>query len=357
MVYCSIDIIKIGYFSFAKEQNNVSVNFKYDEVKAKPDVYFLLFDGYPGQKSLMDSFNFDNKSMYDFLEKESFVNLKISANYDYTLFSMSSLFNMRYVPLGYTLPEPIQRDFQKRQAEIKEAQVFTIFEKMGYKIINNSIFDIKNSAGISEKNSFILGHKLLLTDKILFNRIDRDIGVGILDNIAKRIPFLIDHSFFSRRENNANVENKMSKTLSEKETPVFCYAHFLLPHEPYFYDSLGKEISKDTIEIQSWRYKPAFISYLKYSNTVIKKMINSIREKKPNAIIILMSDHGFRSFNSEAMYQEARFNNICSVYFPNKNYSTVSERITNINFFPFFFNAQFNQHLPYLKDTLIPMLH
>lgn len=358
IILCVIDLFTIGYLNFSSKKKETNIIFQYDAVKQKPDIYFMLFDGYPGKRSLSDSFNFDNRELYDYFVKENFISLKISANYDLTHFSMSSMLNMRYVPLGYSLPEPVQKDFQARQTEIKEAEVFSIFEKLGYKIINNSIFDVKNVPGISDENSFLLGHSVLLTDKILINRLNRDIGTSIPENVIKKIPFLNDQSFYRHREDNLKVEQQLLGNLEKRETAVFCYSHFLMPHGPYFYDSTSKEVPLRMIKSSySWEDKNAFICYLKYTNKVAKKMIDAIKEKKPDAIIIMMSDHGFRSYKSEEIFQEARFNNICSVYFPNSYYGKFMDSITNINFFPYLFNTQFNQKLPYLKDTLIPMRH
>ncbi len=358
IIFCFIDLLTIGYLNFSQKKIISNVIFNYEAVKYKPDIYFLLFDGYPGQRSLSDSFNFDNRELHDYFVKENFISLKISANYDLTHFSMSSMLNMRYVPLGYSLPEPVLKDFQTRQSEIKEAEVFSIFEKLGYKIINNSIFDVKNVPGISDENSFLLGHSVLLTDKILINRLNRDIGTSIPENVIKKIPFLNDQSFYRHREDNLKVEQQLLGNLEKRETPVFCYSHFLMPHGPYFYDSTSKEVPLRMIKFSnSWEDKNAFISYLKYTNKIAKKIIDAIKEKKPDAIIIMMSDHGFRSYKSEEIFQEARFNNICSVYFPDKYYGKFMDSMTNINFFPYLFNTQFNQKLPYLKDTLIPMRH
>ena len=63
IIYCMVDItsilIKLSTTkSDVTNKNNIHINIS--AVKDKPDVYFLLFDEYPGYKSLEDSFGFKN---------------------------------------------------------------------------------------------------------------------------------------------------------------------------------------------------------------------------------------------------------------------------------------------------------
>ena len=64
----------------------------------------------------------------------------------------------------------------------------------------------------------------------------------------------------------------------------------------------------------------------------------SIKEKDSTALIIMMSDHGFRSIAGKQFPKHLRLNNICKVYFPNSNYYKMPDTITNVNFFRFLFN-------------------
>ncbi len=65
----------------------------------------------------------------------------------------------------------------------------------------------------------------------------------------------------------------------------------------------------------------------------------------------MMSDHGFRSIAGKQFPKHLRLNNICKVYFPNSNYYKMPDTITNVNFFRFLFNNQFNQNFSFLADS------
>lgn len=353
LIYCLIDVVKVTNLSFAKKTIKPALAFNFELVKQKPNVYFLLFDGYPGQETLTDSFQFNNIVFSSFLRSNQFVQIPIHSNYDYTLYSMSSMFNMQYVNNNYIVNAETQEDSQLRQNEIKQGQVFDVFQKMGYTILNHSVFDIKDLPGLSDENSFLLGHSILLTNKILINRIRKDLTFLFTDDQIKYLPFLKNMSIFIDRNNNLKSEALTTSFAGKKtDKPIFCYAHFLMPHPPYFFDSLGRETDHTKMtNFDVLINKSNIISYLKYTNKVAINIVGSIRKKDSNAVIILMSDHGVRAFPHQPYKEEANFNNICYVYFPNKNYQNLLPTFTNVNIFTYLLNAQFNQHLPYLKDT------
>jgi hypothetical protein len=357
LIYCVLDLSKIGYMAASAKQTTSVDIFNYAAVKQKPDVYFLLFDEYPGQKSLKDSFNFDNERLIAFMQQNQFVALPITSNYDLTVFSMSSMLNMEYIKTKWHLPSVNQKDVQIRSSEIKEAAVFYYFSGMGYTINNNSIFDIQDKPGISDENSFLLGHSILLTDKILLHRINKDLSASFPPWVSNIIPFINSQDYYKHREDNAKVEKNIISFLKKDSInkPIFSYSHFLLPHPPFYYDSLGRESSFEKMTSPvSWTINNDFIAYLKYTNSVIQKVVNSLRKAKPHAIVIVMSDHGFREYvNDDGLYQPARFNNMCWVYFPNGNYGNAEQPLSNVNFFRYLFNNQFGQQMNYLKDSSI----
>ncbi len=355
LIYIGLDMVKFSLKAIEPDEKTIAVGYNYKIVTNKPNVYFLLFDGYPGQQTLTDSFNFNNTGLHNFLTDNHFIQLPINSNYDYTLYSMSSVFNLRYVNDNYKVNKETQKDGQQRQQEIKDGVVFDIFKKMGYNILNYSVFDVQDLPGLSDENSFLLGHSILLTNKILLNRVRKDLTFIFTDDQIKCLPFLKNQSLFIDRNNNIKAIKLLEETVGAKTSkPIFCYAHFLMPHAPYFYDSIGRETNyKKMFNMEVVLNKNNFISYLKYTNRIVERIIKTVRAKDSSAVIILLSDHGVRSFPKKPYLQPSNFDNICYVYFPNKNYGNTSQKITNVNLFPYLFNTQFRQHLPFLKDTSV----
>jgi hypothetical protein len=67
---------------------------------------------------------------------------------------------------------------------------------------------------------------------------------------------------------------------------------------------------------------------------------------------MLLGDRGFRQ-GIKKEEREYVFPNLNAIYLPDKNYRLSYDSISNVNQFRVFFNTQFEQHLPLLKDSTI----
>ncbi len=356
LIYTGYDLFLLLLLNNQKQIKVSTINFDYTKVVKKPNVYFLLFDGYPSVKVMKDSFDFDNFGFTNFLSKNSFTSLPISSNYDMTQFSMSSTLNMNYINPLYNLSHTTQQEYQKRQKEISNATVFEIFENMGYQLENNSIFDIHNLPGTSSENNFLLTNGILLTDKIFINRLNKDMGRIVPQSVVKWMPFLQRNSIFKDMVNNNNIEKVLLKKNNlHNPKPIFNYAHFIMPHAPHYYDSVGNfNNSPLLINKSDDQIKNEFVSYLKYTNSVMEKVVLHLIKQDSNAIVILLSDHGYRAFknnNTVLPNKLSSLENIGAVHFPNNNYGNIPDTITNVNFFRYLFNTQFYQNFTFVKDS------
>jgi hypothetical protein len=242
---------------------------------------------------------------------------------------------------------------QLRVNEIRHAAVFDIFKSMGYQLENYSIFDIGTQHAISDKNSFLPVHSRMLTDKILHNRIIRTSG-RLLQKGKFAIPFLQREYLYRHDRNNKYAENMILESLAEKKTaPVFCYAHFMMPHGPFYRDSMGAYNPEKLMDDRYNGSKELFLSYLKYTNSVIQNLVTQIAANDPGAVMLIMSDHGNRYFDPSKPHNPYNNNNICAVYFPGGNYAALQEKWSTVNFFRYLFNVEFGQDIPYLEDRVI----
>jgi hypothetical protein len=352
LIFCGWDsVILFTKYKRSVEQTPANpVAFDPAKVKHKPNVYFLLFDEYAGYKSLKDSFGFANDRLYGFLQQKGFSILPTFSNYDYTAFSMSSMLNMNYVDTNYDHRLLTQKDIQNRFGEIRNAQVFSIFRSMGYKLENYSIFDIKGAPALSQSNPLFPIHANLLTNKIFHNRLFKDLGWKLLSGRFE-IPFLKNHYLYRTDRYNKEAAEKVIRSSSNNSAPKFCYGHFFLPHDPFYRDSTGAlNIPSKMNDLHN---KPLYLSYLKYSNGVMQQMVSQIVAHDPNAIVIVMSDHGFYNYDSPGDDDPYNYDNFCLVRFPGKIYPVLKEKWSNVNLFRYLFNTEFGQHLPYLDDRSI----
>ena len=95
-----------------------------------------------------------------------------------------------------------------------------------------------------------------------------------------------------------------------------------------------------------------YLHQIKRTNTFLIKTLDTFWSKiEKNSIVIIISDHGSRSLSGQS--EEAileRYQNFCAVYFPDKDYSTLTDSITPINVMRMTLNKAIGSHLPYLTD-------
>jgi membrane-anchored protein YejM (alkaline phosphatase superfamily) len=153
---------------------------------------------------------------------------------------------------------------------------------------------------------------------------------------------------------NKEVEEAVKKSMATKtKQPRFSYAHFFLPHGQFYRDSSGAFNPPEKIlDLKYLADKSLYLSYLKYTNNIINGLVKQLNTNDPNAIVIIISDHGFYDYNNAGDYDPYNFDNICFVRFPGKT-DTVNLPRSNVNFFRYFFNTAYGQNLPYIKDSTV----
>jgi hypothetical protein len=334
-----------------KIQSLNTINFNFEKVTQKPDLYIIVFDGYPNKKFLTKYLHYNNSGFNERLEGLGFAALNTQSNYDVTFYSMSSFFNMQYIPQSSLKAN--EQNVGKRLQEIQQGQLFTIAKQLGYEIENNSIFNIHNLASTANNNAFLNGGGALLTQKILVNRIKKDIWIDKDSRLVKILPFLGQFTFERYLLDNERTKNNLLNSLQNKKNkPVLSYTHLLMPHNPFFYDSAGNKIA-EVFENPKKSTAKHFVSYLQYTNKIVFELAKELVSKKPNALIVLMSDHGLRKLDDIKIAEADKMENICFIYTPNNKDVYKNKTLTNVNILKQIFNTEFNQNIPLAKDSFI----
>lgn len=358
--YIYVDGIIWAWKAFAKASPGPTVsqlmagwNRKCDSC-ARPDIYLLLFDEYANSRMLQEVYHYNNNGLDSFLRSEDFhIQSNSRSNYAITPFSMASMLNASYLK-GISNPLNIQADDYLNVLEpLRKSEVVNFLLSQGYSIINNSPFDLPEHPTLLV-NPFIMTKTKLITQRTLIDYMVRDLSI---------FDWLDAHLTPARQymENQINMIHRMNdtflvRTLEESgrqlQTPRFVYMHVFMPHDPFLYDSLCRLRSPeevDTIE----RHERGYLSYLPYTNFTIRQIITSIKKNtRGKAVILFMSDHGFRDdkYNTD---HSNYFKNQNAVYFPHKDYSLFYDSISNVNQFRVVFNKLFHLNLPLLKDSTI----
>lgn len=319
---------------------------------SKPDIYFIVLDGYAGNYTLMNTLNFDNSSFEYELKNKGFHLVHDSkSNYNSTPFSIASTFNVDYLP-GFSAKFENRKDLITSLRMINKNKIAAFFNSEGYKIISHSVFNFHNIG--TEANDFTLfavrGN--LIYNQTFLSRVKNDIGNYVLTKL--HLQPRIDKSVFSVLHYNNYIYTSLIKEAQESsQSPRFVYTHFVMPHWPCFFSEDGKLNNEEILMDFSKPNTQAYLGYLKYCNKKISTLIDQIFfYTKKKAIIVLISDHGLREFE-KPVDPKYFFYNLSSIYLPSQNYKAFYDGMSNVNLFRSLLNTQFNQSLPVLKDSTV----
>ena len=316
---------------------------------SKPNVYFILLDEYASNESLKKLFNFDNSAFEDELNRRGFhISKRSNSNYNKTLFSMASALNMDY--LGREVYPTSRSNVSYAYGMIRNSNVVNLFNRHGYKFYNLSLFDFPGQPAHKYAEFLPYGTELI-TKQTFISRLKKAIRTDILSGKIP-IPSVQEKILYGYLNFNDDIFNLTKEVAAEKSSaPKFVYAHFMMPHFPYYFDSKGNPVSKEKLKRFAEFSPHDYVEYLQYSNGKILTLLDDIFAKSSAMpVIILLGDHGFRYAVKKANRQ-FDFSNLNAIYLPGKNYNQFSDDMSNVNFFRIFFNTSFNQHFTLLKDS------
>jgi hypothetical protein len=350
-----IELLKIGYHPFSNNKWNAYISPR-EKIAAPanlpaqlPNVYYLLFDMHTGSESLEKYWNYEDTVLINHLTSKGFCVLKNArSNYNYTLYSLASTFNMQHLNELPKYKSNITTRINSLGSVIRDNSVAELFQSIGYDIINLSPFDI----GLQQRfytryYTFSLGK--YLWDKTLPGKICTE----LLWN-AKELNEKISNLFSFQDRDNAVCSmkvfsklNELNKTLAVNKKPSFIYAHFLLPHYPYHYNRKGEWRSIENDRIDD---KDSYLDQLIYTDELIKKITDSILINSViPPVIIIQGDHGFNMLKGADKIKEA--NSILNAYyFPGGCKKEVYETITPVNTFRVLFNSAFHFQFKLQED-------
>jgi hypothetical protein len=355
LIVCGMDILWLGerILSLGKKPGNdlSAMNLSVCDSCNKPDIFFIILDEYSGNTGLNHLFHFDNTEFEKQLEQRGFYVAKQSrSNYNYTPFSVASILNMKYLELNMKRKAPGNIDYCYQQ--IENSTVVKFLTANGYEFYNFSIFNFTDRPAI-EYDNFLPNNTSLITSQTFLSRVLKDISYNISTGKWKLNWGLEKRTYEHLRNNESIIRAVKDKTSEKTNTPKFIYAHLMMPHYPYYFNSKGQPLAAQKLLPGQETYRENYIEYLQYCNFRLLGIVDTIinhSDKPP--VILLLGDHGFRQ-GIKTAERGYVFRNLNAIYLPEKNYSLFYDSISNVNEFRLFFNTKFEQHLPLLKDSTI----
>jgi hypothetical protein len=312
-------------------------------LKERPDIYYIILDGYGRADILRDFYSFDNSDFLDYLNNKGFfIASKSCSNYAWTFLSLPSSLNSKYINYLANEVGIESNDLRIPYEMIKNNRTAQYLRDKGYLFIH---FKSTWGATLSNKYADIeIGY-----EKGFFK--DEFLRILVQTTVLKLLNSIIIEDLA-----NSHLHTlKMLETIPDIESPTFTFVHLLLPHHPYLFDRNGKIKHHATIldqfQLNMWEKKNEYIEQVIFVNNRMKEIIDTIFNKSISPpIIIIQSDHGPQiSGVDNETYIKARMSILNAYYLPSGNH-VLYDSITPVNTFRLIFNYYFQETLPLLHD-------
>ncbi|MEX0709810.1 MAG: sulfatase-like hydrolase/transferase [Chloroflexota bacterium] len=268
-----------------------------------PNIYLLLLDGYPRADTLR-LFGIDNEPFIHSLEDVGFnVSDNARSNYNKTWLTMASFLNGAYIEdllVGDEIPADDAGQIRWLHSLMNEGSFIDLLRRRGYTI--RTIPPPITSAALTAADDYVdNGHLTEFEASILWSS---PWSTLFRDQVT---PF-----FLSSVE--ATVTDGLATTVrfatTDRKTPQFVLSHVHSPHPPFALHAPGAtapaamecfpatcSLWQSTIgelSISRDQYRAALTGQIQELDAAVLRVVRQMAEADPDAVIILMSDHGLR---------------------------------------------------------------
>jgi hypothetical protein len=165
----------------------------------------------------------------------------------------------------------------------------------------------------------------------------------------------------SARYKVSNAFHELASPIGD-DAPKFVFAHIICPHPPYLFNQDGSAANDAELRMYGrvWDNKDAYLNQLKYANTCMERIIDSLLAADHEPVIVVQADHGTAtSFseveawtNPDAEAARERFAILNAYYLPhpNRDGTTIPRAITPVNSFRLVLASVFGVPIGLLDD-------
>lgn len=258
---------------------------------------------------------------------------------------MPSIMNMNYLDFIPKLQGEESKDLRLTKHLWKENKVMQVFHANDYEIYSFHGRLGSSSDMISEN---FCKSELNLNPEFIYELVNHYVPISLV-----RVQFLESQHY----DTVTCVLDTMLNFEKNSDAPIYVHMHIRFPHQPLIFDSDGNKIDEpvSTSRFDS-NLKDAYLQQLIFSNKKTIEIIDSIKQKNSDAVIIVMSDHGGRFGinweNPSDMDYFRALSNLNAVYFPGKDDNSLRD-ISTVNVFRILFNLYFDADYEILEEKQI----
>jgi hypothetical protein len=248
--------------------------------RRRPDIFYIILDGYARQDVLTAYFKYNNAPFIDFLHRRGFYVASGSrCNYSVTFLSLSSSLNMQYLDALNGVHDQEEQAYRM----IGHNRLMEELKFNGYRIVHFSTGWPGDDVNLLADETYSSSSLDEFRELLLKTSILRFFFTNAIGNSYR------DRFYF-------NCEKLGS--LTHQRRPTFVYAHFVIPHPPFVFDRDGgipppHPFPHRPAGSRDWYPPSRYVDQLSYITRHIQATITKILENYPEPpIIILQSDHG-----------------------------------------------------------------
>lgn len=318
-------------------KNDLFMEIKFENLE-RPNIYFIILDGYANDKSLKNDFNFDNHKFLKYLKNLGFIIPEENfSNYAATVLSTNSFLNMNYLHN--------QKDFSPNNDMLEKIMFSNNLVMKTFQDNNYTTIYIDGGGSMRD---------IRVSDKILCHSTDSGLLQSLID--TSFMTYIYQGFFWdSWNEIRDCAFSELKKIQENTKTPFFVYAHIRTPHDPYLRDIDGNFVQYDkrADELDEKTSNERYIYQLQYTNEKMIEIITKLMSLEQKPIIIIASDHGWEQFSSSPPTDDELvqwYSNFEAFYLPNINNYESYSTITPVNIFRSIFNDYFETNLEILEN-------
>lgn len=323
------------------------------DCNSRPDIYYLILDGYGRADVLKQLYGLDNTAFLDYLQGKGFyVAGQSHPNYMQTIFSIPSALNFTYLqsePPGVSGLDYFTNLISENRIMhlLKLCAYRTMAFQTGFYFTNHPDVDVYFSAGSG------------------LNEFENLLSAGTpLDLLANQLDLKpSDQSYPAHRQRVLSDFEKLTQ-IPRISGPKFVFAHIISPHPPFVFDATGGAIQS------SWSYsvgdgddfpgtwadyRAGYTGQVQFVNHMLEKTIDAILSQSSTPpIIILQGDHGPGGFLNWSSPDQSclweRTSILNAYYLPGGAERYLYPSISPVNSFRVILNAYFGTGLELLPD-------
>ncbi len=333
-----------------------------ESAEPRPDVYYIILDGYGREDILQALYDFDNSDFLDALAARGFyVADESSSNYVQTLLSLSSSLNVDYIQS--LSADGINIESREALVELLEkSEVRNVLAQNGYELVS-----FRNSYNATVSNAEIyyddtgLAYPVTAFESIV---IDRTLARVLLYVPAFNKAF-VEAPYDTHRDQILSTFARL-REIPGLDGDYFVHAHIIAPHPPFVFDEDGEALPHNEpfrladgnqyIKNHSRAdYVTGYRRQIQYINTLVLETVDAIlAASETPPIIIIQGDHGPGSRLHQGLLEKTlpaeRFGILNAYYFPGHDYTSLYPSISPVNSLRVLLDQFFGTDYPLIPD-------